>query len=522
MVTSIKHPAGRRLSLEGGASNQNGTRRGPVSRLSTGVHRLRLVGALCLPIVAALVTRDDPGFVALVAVLVALALAAAMTATSSWWNGSAFGGATGEIAVDAVAATFITLILGDVGGHSSWLIVSLPVIEAASRLPGHRVTFVVAGLIGAVLMVSDLVGFGRDGFVADWSAALADAVVMSVIAIVAAVLLDESRVESRLAVHAGIESDRRARILGAVAAAGCRLGSNDTTSLVEVVVDLGQRLGSSRVSAIEHVGGGRWVSVGAERHAVLAVDRAVANMVRERGTTVQTTNGAVSHAPTGHDPDETVVAIPITDEIVVVVAAPEMPGSLVVEAVEIVAEQAGFAIDRARALELAQAERAELVKRVGQDDMTGLVNRSRFAELLTERAQTEDFTAVLYIDLDRFKSVNDCFGHDIGDRLLVAVAKRLESVIRPGDVAARHGGDEFTVLLGTITSTRDVEAVANRVIGALSQPFVIDDHLCRIGASVGAAASDSPDNIESLIDRADAAMYRAKRAGGDSVAIDRT
>lgn len=151
------------------------------------------------------------------------------------------------------------------------------------------------------------------------------------------------------------------------------------------------------------------------------------------------------------------------------------------------------------------------------DALTDLPNRVRFtqelADTLLER-QGQQQCAVLFVDLDRFKLVNDTMGHHAGDCVLVEVALRLGSCLRGGDVLARIGGDEFIAVLKNIKSTKDAGSVADRMLQQMSEPFEIRGSKLVIGASIG--ISIFPDNateVETLISRADAAMYRAKELG---------
>jgi len=152
------------------------------------------------------------------------------------------------------------------------------------------------------------------------------------------------------------------------------------------------------------------------------------------------------------------------------------------------------------------------------DPLTGLPNRTLFLDRLSvglarmERSQAA--VAVLFLDLDKFKVVNDSLGHDVGDQLLVAVANRLRAALRPGDTAARYGGDEFTVLCEGITSESDAVVIAERVSAAIGRPFSLDDAETELTSSIGIAiASGYEDSPESLIHEADTAMYRAKQRG---------
>ena len=123
--------------------------------------------------------------------------------------------------------------------------------------------------------------------------------------------------------------------------------------------------------------------------------------------------------------------------------------------------------------------------------------------------------AVFFIDLDNFKSVNDTLGHEAGNQLLIAVARRLSDSVRAVDTAGRFAGDEFTVLLEDLDGTDEVAPVADRVLRALNAPFKVKGRGLKVAASIGIAhASDSGVSPAKLLDRADKAMYRAKRGGG--------
>lgn len=153
------------------------------------------------------------------------------------------------------------------------------------------------------------------------------------------------------------------------------------------------------------------------------------------------------------------------------------------------------------------------------DTLTGLPNRAHFMNHLQtaiERGGNNAHArfAVLFLDLDRFKVINDSLGHIIGDKLLVAIAERLKSCVRPGDVVARLGGDEFTILLNRTGEVEDVAGVAERLQKKLSAPFKLNNYEVFTSASIGIIVSDEvkrqPDDF---LRDADAAMYRAKEAG---------
>jgi diguanylate cyclase (GGDEF)-like protein len=146
------------------------------------------------------------------------------------------------------------------------------------------------------------------------------------------------------------------------------------------------------------------------------------------------------------------------------------------------------------------------------DPLTGLGNRTQLLERLEHRLARADRdgtdATVLFLDLDRFKLVNDSLGHLVGDQLLIAVADRLRGCLRDGDLCARLGGDEFAVLLD---GRSDAETVAERIVCALEGRFEVDGHEVFVGVSVGIASGRQP--AETLLRNADVAMYQAKRAG---------
>jgi len=153
------------------------------------------------------------------------------------------------------------------------------------------------------------------------------------------------------------------------------------------------------------------------------------------------------------------------------------------------------------------------------DKLTGLPNRALLMDRLQHAAtrlarNPHACFALLFIDLDDFKMVNDSWGHDVGDQLLVAVAERLQSCLRPDDTLARLGGDEFVILTGDVKVPDDASHVADRILRELRRPFGLAEHDVSITASIGIApGSDNAESCSNLLRNADTAMYRAKRRG---------
>jgi len=152
------------------------------------------------------------------------------------------------------------------------------------------------------------------------------------------------------------------------------------------------------------------------------------------------------------------------------------------------------------------------------DQLTGLPNRTMFFErltlVLTQARRTKSLAAVLFIDLDGFKAINDTLGHDAGDALLKEVGHRLTNCLRESDTAARMGGDEFVVILTNLDAAEDAAMVAAKLIDKLNQPVNLKAKPCTIGASIGIAIfSDDGDDTGTLVKKADEAMYHAKSNG---------
>ena len=154
------------------------------------------------------------------------------------------------------------------------------------------------------------------------------------------------------------------------------------------------------------------------------------------------------------------------------------------------------------------------------DELTGLPNRTllldRLSQVLARARRYDKQFALLFLDLDRFKEVNDRLGHAAGDKLLQRVAERLLSCVRGGDTACRYGGDEFVLLLPEVESERRAVEVAEKIRDRLAKPYDIDGHSIALTATVGVAVypTDGIDQVD-LIEHADAAMYRAKNAKGN-------
>ncbi|MDP9258372.1 MAG: EAL domain-containing protein [Actinomycetota bacterium] len=191
---------------------------------------------------------------------------------------------------------------------------------------------------------------------------------------------------------------------------------------------------------------------------------------------------------------------------------------------ETVGTHAGSALESgqtARALVALTELKERLAHEARHDPLTGLANRSLFSlRVEAALARDDNAPAVMFLDLDDFKNVNDTLGHATGDALLVTVAERLRASLREDDLAARLGGDEFAVLLEHAPTAVEAERAAERVLGALLAPLRVEGHSVRVRASIGVAlASGGAHTADELLRNADLAMYAAKSAGRSRSAI---
>ncbi|MBI6568197.1 diguanylate cyclase domain-containing protein [Pseudomonas synxantha] len=166
-------------------------------------------------------------------------------------------------------------------------------------------------------------------------------------------------------------------------------------------------------------------------------------------------------------------------------------------------------------------ERTAMQQLAYHDALTGLPNRLLFLNLLNQAVngamEYKQPLALMFIDVDHFKSINDTLGHACGDRLLVAVAERLGQSVRRSDLVARLSGDEFAILICGINQIDQLEPLANKLVAAIHQPFMLDNHRIETAISIGISLYPGDgSSVDDLLARADSAMYLAKRSGGNA------
>ena len=153
-----------------------------------------------------------------------------------------------------------------------------------------------------------------------------------------------------------------------------------------------------------------------------------------------------------------------------------------------------------------------------RDFLTGLPNRAlltdRLAQAIALAQRHRKRVALMYVDLDKFKDINDSLGHSVGDMLLQSAARRLEACVRHSDTISRHGGDEFVVLLSEIEATQDAAHAAEKIVKAMAEPHLIGEHRLTVTLSIGISLyPDDSADAEAVLRNADTAMYHAKRSG---------
>jgi diguanylate cyclase (GGDEF)-like protein len=443
--------------------------------------------------------------------------------------------------VDTLVVLVVTCVRGGTNS-TDWAVLVLPVIEGAIQfqMPGATATWgaIALGYSGATLALS------HDLAVATVALRLA---IVFLIALPSSFLAENLVAEIAAHRRGRDAAEHRGSLLRAAALDGRKSTTLDVDEVLDVLRGTITDMGFCEPQVFELIGEtprlvARPVPHSRDPFSVLPNDQllAAADHARTAGTSVlwppddEQARGRVAQWDTsarfGRFGYSKLFAVPLAQGesgTIVLVArwpSPGLPPASQTESVELFAAQAGASLRNAQMYLELQTLKDQLAHEASHDPLTELPNRRRFHEELERlcgHGRTEDSIGVLFLDLDGFKFVNDQFGHDAGNELLVEVAARLRRCVRPGDIVARMGGDEFTILLTRIDNPAPAIEVADRICAFIKEQFILDAGVAQISTSIGIALApaDTADPGD-LVRRADGAMYRAKSQGKAGWAMD--
>lgn len=523
-----RHVAPRRDHPRGSGADDE-VRTGPPRSVEGALRSVRTIAAL-LVAVRLLTAASLPWPVALG--IAAGFLGVNLVSLIAERNGGRVRAALGvvQLLADALLALAVLWVRQDDPSSADWVILVLPVLEGAIRfrVPGAVVS-------GVVVAGSYFAWNAFDDGTAELSDVAQHVLVVFLVALPVGIL--SAHLAKEIADHRARrdEAEHRGALLRAAALGGRRSTSLDVDEILTVLRETVGQMGFADTTVFEVEGHAGTPSLVARpvRHSsdVLAIPPGDARLTagalaRDRGSAVVWPPPDAA-APAAYS---VLVGVPVsvtTDTAVVLTARwpePGAPPDPQCESIELFASQAGAALRNAQVHTELQGLKDRLAHEAAHDSLTDLPNRRRFHEDLERvcgRGRASDLVAVLFLDLDGFKEVNDRYGHDQGNALLVAVAKRIRNCVRPGDIVARMGGDEFTVMLTRLQNPAPAIEVAERICTMLTEPFELGPDVVRVSTSIGIALSPA-DRADSgdLVRRADVAMYRAKSQGKAGWAID--
>jgi diguanylate cyclase (GGDEF)-like protein len=428
---------------------------------------------------------------------------------SRWALPSLYGWSVAMLGLSGLAIYFD-------GGGDSVLFINLPILTAFFAIAYPQRVQVLLFAVTVAFYSGALAGHGWNIAASDFYVRIAALVTL---AYIASVLSGWLVSEMRDRAQSSTAADQRKVMLDTVARSSRRIASLDVSHV----------LGGALTGAIELgcVGAEAWLLEGDPPSLVLQRRLAINQLAagpdkaaalfelarQERRSLTEDEDGRPLVACLLHQEREPVGLL------VAHVADEPTDGALMVECMELIAAQVSAGLDIAQNA----AERRDLEERLAHwafhDALTDLPNRVLFADRLelslARIARTDAQIAVLFLDLDGFKEINDTSGHTVGDALLKVVAARIQTCLRPNDTLARFGGDEFVALIDEIDGPEAATTVAQRILDVLDPPMIVNDKQLQVRTSIGIALTGYAPNAESdVVRRADMAMYEAKATGG--------
>jgi signal peptidase I len=443
-----------------------------------------------------------------------------------------------ELLGDTVMVIFLTTATGTSG--IGWVLFALPIIEAAARfkLAGallHWMALTGIALASRIWMIERAAGSSTE-LIDELERMLDQLSVLLLVVIPGAHLVEQLTSDILAQRTATDEAVERGRLLQLVAETGRevnRLG----VEVFSTILDAMTALGFDRADVSARVGDGDWNVL-----AAVGDDPLPMPPPGSPGSAMRTRDLVHREAcVTSDDPDDddrlaltnsgsdllVRMSVSERDDTQVALRATSRdraalrPGAI--EAMRLLCGQATVALQNEQLVSELREIHDEMEHQATHDSLTGLPNRASFvaqlARALDHAPDPSRRHAVLFLDLDGFKPVNDTLGHEAGDRLLEAIARRLESIVKKNGIIARLGGDEFTILLRPVPHPTIAEGVARDVQRALQSPFRIGDETVRVGTSIGIAYAEAGMGGPELLRRADAAMYAAKSRRGEIPSI---
>lgn len=501
------------------------------------VRRARGVAAIAIALL--LVTAqlpDDPAPIvdpAVVAVLVGLGLMLVNVLDPARRDGVPMSvlrrAALVQLVVDSAVVVGVVWLAGADPRGPLWVLLVLPILEASLRF-GGRAAMLTLGAMAVDYVLRDLYSAARYDTVTFSPAVVVQRVgALAVIGITAGFMAAELAREAGRHRQARRLAERHSATLEVVAEAARKMTSLDRVSVLRSLRSSARQLGFDRV-AVAHWNGAVWLAeVVAEGEAdddeMSSLSERIARDVARSSRPLTLGPEQISKLVPGCGL-AAAAAVPVRSEgeVAAVLVVGGVVSDEVLGALELMSAHAGVVLTHASAHAEIQRLQSELQHQAFHDALTGLPNRASFAARFQRRrdrrADDANGVAVLFMDLDGFKVINDTLGHAAGDELLSAVAVRIREALRPTDTVARLGGDEFVALLEKVTDVEGARVAAERVLEALEADFVLTKARVRLTASIGVAFREQlPDDVDELLRTADEAMYEAKREGKARVVV---